>query len=271
MNAEKRKYERPSISKEQLEASLLEVNQKLLEANQMLQKADEARMELFTNLSHDLRSPMAALVSSVEYLQTADDIGAAKRKEVLGLMGRRLRQLQGLVNDLFLLTKIENPTIALSIETVDAEMFLESFFYETEADPKYQNREMEIELADNLSVPVAIDTEQMVRVLDNLFSNALRYSADGARIVLKASAAGEMVEVTVSDTGMGIGSEDLPHIFERSYRASRSRTPGDGGSGLGLAIAKGIVEKHGGTITCESVLGEGSSFHFTMPIQRGEN
>ncbi|MCQ2539980.1 MAG: HAMP domain-containing histidine kinase [Acetatifactor sp.] len=263
---EKRQYIKPRISREELEKELLEVNERLWAANQKLLREEKARMELFSNLSHDLRSPLAALVSSVEYLRVNTDEADAEKMEVLHLMGRRLRTMQTLINDMFLLTKVESASLELHKETVDAGAFLEEFFYEREADSRYDNRELILSVPSSLRVLISIDPEQMIRVLDNLFTNALKYSEENAQITLAALIDGNFLRIEVADTGYGISEEDLPYIFERSFRASRSRTPGDNSSGLGLAIAKGIVEQHGGTIQCDSILGEGSHFYVYLPV-----
>jgi signal transduction histidine kinase len=269
----KKAYTKPEISREQLEAALYDANEKLLAANKQLQDEEQARIQLFSNLSHDLRSPVTALASAVDYLKSSPHLEEKEYEEILNLMSRRITTLQTMLNDLFLLTKVSSPTVSLELETVDAGFFLESFFYTCEVDLKYENRILKLNVPETFPYEIEIDTEKIIRVLDNLFSNALRYSKDQATIMLGASyhsyenGIGE-IYVTVTDTGLGIDSKDLPHIFKRSYRASRSRTPNDGGSGLGLSIAKGIVERHGGKIWCESTLGEGSTFTFTLPVKR---
>lgn len=263
---EKKKYVKPEISRQQLEELLFQANENLLVANEKLKKEEEARMELFANLSHDLRSPMAALVSSVEFLKSGKAETEEESAAILDLMERRLHTLQNLINDLFLLTKVESPSLELRTEILDAELFLEEFFYEREADSRYDERCLNLEIESNLNAVISVDPEKMIRVLDNLFSNALKYSDCGAEITLAAGKDGENLWIEVRDSGIGIPAEDLPKIFERSYRVTKSRTPGDDGSGLGLAIARGIVEKHGGKISCTSVFGKGSVFRILLPL-----
>lgn len=262
---EKKKYERPRVSREQLEEELLIVNETLWLANRKLENEENARMELFSNLSHDLRSPITALVSSVEYLKSNEDINPEEKRAVLDLMERRLRGMESMINDIFLLTKVESPTLELHKENLELNLFLEEFFYDCVADNKYAERDLQLEL-DETSVMVSIDPPQMSRVLDNLFTNALKYSEEGAQITLRTQVFDKWVWISVEDTGIGISEEDIKHIFERSYRATKSRTPGDGSSGLGLAIAKGITKKHGGSISCTSELGKGSCFTMKIPI-----
>jgi two-component system sensor histidine kinase BaeS len=111
-----------------------------------------------------------------------------------------------------------------------------------------------------------LDPDRMGQVLRNLLSNALRHTPAHGEIRLSAARSGESVEMRVSDTGPGIAPEDLPHVFERLYRADRSRTRESGGSGLGLAIARSIVASHGGTIAAESRPGQGTTIVIRLPL-----
>jgi len=113
--------------------------------------------------------------------------------------------------------------------------------------------------------PVFMDTQAIGRVFNNLISNALRHTPVGGEIKVNARRTGSGVEVTVTDTGEGIRTEDIPHIFERFYRGEKSRNRGTGGAGLGLAIARGIIQAHGGNIRVESRLGQGTRFTFHIP------
>ena len=272
----KKTYTKPQISEEQLKLALYEADLKLEAANQKLLKEEAARRELLTNLSHDLRSPIAALVSAVEYLRSGTPADPAAYDQILDLMLRRLKTIQNMIDDLFLLTRIESPTMELSKEAVNAGIFLEDFFYLCQEDAKYAKRHLLLEVPENFNYTVKIDAEKIIRVLDNLFINALRYSEDGADIALGVTyhedeTTSGYVEIYVRDTGIGIAPEHIPLVFQRSFRVSSARTPAQGGSGFGLAIAKSIVERHGGMIRCESRLGIGSCFFFTLPTQLMEN
>lgn len=264
----KRTYEKPMISRQQLEEELVETNAKLLEANERLEQMERTRSELFSNLSHDLRSPLTALVSTVGLLKSDPGMEPAHREELLLLMERRLKVMQTMINDMLLLTRVESPQHILHCQSVNMEAFLEEFFCECEADLKYAARSLELVLPKGSVTYVSLDPEQMVRVLDNLFTNALKYSAEGTTITLEGCCTEEDYMIRVKDQGIGIPSGELPRIFERSYRVNKSRTPGDESSGLGLAIAKGIVEKHGGVIRCDSEPGKGTLFEISLPRRK---
>lgn len=268
---EKKRYTKPqTIPREELEKALLQANEELSRANEKLYRQEQERMELFRNLSHDLRAPMTALASTVGLLREKKDMDEKEYQELLDLMERRLKNLNSMLDEIFLLGQMDSPKQVLSMECIDAGVLLEEFYYSCEADAKYAERELSLDLPENFACMVQVDPQKMVRVLDNLFTNALRYSRKGDGIALAAERKNGRLQIRVSDTGMGILPEDLPHVFERTYRADRSRTPGDGGHGLGLAIAKSIMERHGGSIWCESVPERGSTFFLELP-EAGES
>ena len=290
-----KEYIRPRmISREELERALVEANEQLSQANERLLQQEKEREALFSNLSHDLRAPMAALTSTVALLREKQEISGEEYRGLLDLMERRLKNLSSILDDIFLLGQMENPELVLNRELIEAEPLLEEFFYSCDADSRFQERTLRLELEEDLDCCVDVDAEKIVRVLDNLFTNALRYSGAGAAICLSArkiikgscqsqgkevlldgriaGTSGEVsvgkrcfLQILVQDTGMGIPPEDLPHIFERSFRGDKSRTPGISGHGLGLAIAKSIVERHDGEIRCESEIGKGSTFIVELP------
>lgn len=266
----KKPYARPEISREEeLQRQLFEANLSLQAANERLEQEQCQRTALFANLSHDLRAPISALSNGVEYLKTGKAAGK-EQEEILNLMEKRLRFLQRMVEDMFLLSKMESGDYALHRQKLEAAAFLEEYFYSCQADSAYDERTLALELQSGLDCPLSIDPELMVRVLDNLFSNARKYSGPGASITLSARRMGPWLEISVADTGMGISPEALPHLFERSYRASQARTPGDDSSGLGLAIARSILRRHGGDIRCQSTPGTGSVFTMTLPLAEEE-
>lgn len=263
----RKKYEKPMLSRQQLEEELVETNARLLEANERLAQMERTRAEMYSNLSHDLRSPLTALVSSVGLLKSDPEMTQEHRQEILGLMERRLCSMQNLINDILLLTRLENPMLPMQLQQVDMGAFLEGFFCECETDGKYSERKLVLRLSPSGEKTVFIDPEQMVRVLDNLFTNALKYSSAGTQITLEGDSEEEHYVIRVRDQGIGISALDVPRVFERSFRVNKSRSPEDGSSGLGLAIAKEIVERLGGSIGCESEPGKGTVFEIRLPME----
>lgn len=262
----KKQFEAPSLTVEELTAELYLSKKDLKKANDMLVEQEKSRTELFANLSHDLRSPITALRNSVDYLLTLDDYTKEELLPILTMMQRRILTLENLIDNLFLLTTLENTAIPFCFEQIGIGMFLEDYFFNCEADKKFCDRELILDVPMDLDAVLSIDSAQFLRVLDNLFSNALKYSEDGASITLSASQNEASVAICVSDTGIGMTAEQCERVFDRSYMASPARTPSaKTGCGLGLSIVKTIVERHGGTITCESTLGKGSTFIIRLP------
>lgn len=262
----KNDFERPQIS--QVE----DLTVKLALANRKLKEAENNRSKLLANISHDLRAPMTAIRSCIDYLVSLSNEPHPdfnECRDTLRILDRRSQNLEKLINDLYYLVSIDIQAMVFNFEEIDLSSFLEEYFFSVEADKNFDEHKLCLDVPENMKISVSIDAQRIVRVLDNLFANARKYSNAGAEIHLNAySYNEEMVCVTVSDTGMGISKESMKYIFERSYTVSSSRTPYNSGTGLGLAIARGIVENHGGQIWCESVLGEGSTFFFTIPIHR---
>lgn len=264
---EKKAFVEPSLLIEELSEKLYLSKLELQAAYDSLKKSEEARTELFANLSHDLRSPITAIQNALEYLLGSDEYPYEETTQMLQMMNRRVKILTNLINELFMLTTVENKNIPFELKTIGIAGYLETLFAETESDPKFSERKLYLELPDSIQeCKVSIDPDQMNRVLDNLLSNALKYSKSGAAIHLGACEDAEGIRIYVSDTGIGMSSDECKRVFERTYVAQKARTPNaESGAGLGLSIVKEIVERHGGKACCESERGKGSTFSIILP------
>lgn len=265
----KKKFEQPHVDSN----TVVELSKKLIEANNKLKTVQDERKILLENISHDLRAPLTAIRSTIDYMNQKGNgdysvISSDEMSKMMNLLDSRVRALEVLINDLYYLTSIENSSSENNFDVVPLGQFLEEYFFSVEIDEKYKDNELILDVPEELNAFVRIDTVKMNRVLDNLFTNAMKYSAKGSSIELGAFLNGNNACVFVKDNGNGISEEDLPHIFERSFRASDSRTPiKEEGNGFGLAIAKAIVEQQGGKIYCKSVFEEGSTFYIELPIE----
>jgi signal transduction histidine kinase len=242
----------------------------LREARGRERDTEEARRDLIAAVSHDLRTPLTSARALIEAV--ADDVVAdpSTRERYLHSAKGELAHLSRLVDDLFELARIDAGALKLHLE----EASLGDLISDTLAGfgPQAQERGVRLvgEVADGVD-PVLINPPRLQRVLHNLVSNALRHTPADGTILLRAEPRGnKLVRVEVADTGEGIAPEDLPHVFERSYRGERSRVrEGRGdeavGAGLGLAIARGLIEAHGGEIVVHSQPGSGARFCFTLP------
>ena len=255
---------------EELSRQLLETTTQLYHANAQLKKEQAERQEMLANLSHDLRAPITAIRSCIDYLTSGKITTKEELDSSLQLIHRRTLTLENLIQDMYFLFCVEDTARTLHYEEVDAAPFLETYFYDLLCDTRYEEKNLSLELDTGLRCRVSIDVQKMIRVLDNLFNNAAKYSPAGADITLKAelSANSDYLSVSVTDTGYGIPEDAVDHVFGRTYTVSSARTPNSStGSGLGLAIVKAIVERHGGTVQCKSTEGKGSCFSFTLPCK----
>ena len=243
----------------------------LAQAKAREREAENARRDLVAAVSHDLRTPLASAQALIEAV--ADDLVDDPETRARYLTSARgdLIKLGRLVDDLFELASIDAGVLQLEME----EASLRDLISDTLSSfgPEAERRGVKLigELAPGVD-PVLANPPKLQRVLDNLVSNALRHTPAGGIVSLKAEPEDDAVRVEIADTGEGIAPEDLPHVFERSFRSEKSRTshaPGDAsGAGLGLAIAQGLVEAHGGTLDVESCLGKGARFSFTLRRKR---
>ena len=263
-------FETPTIREDSitsLSKKLLVVTQQLQQSNQSLQQLQQERADMLANLSHDLRAPVTAIRGAVDYLLADETCSKEEMTSVLQMIDRRTKVLENLIHDMYDLFCVESSQQNFHMQEIAAAPFLEEYFYGSILDSRYEGRDMRLELPDDLSCTISIDAEKIVRVLDNLMTNAEKYSPDGSPITLKACREGEHLLISVTDEGMGIPSDSLKKVFSRTYTVSAARTPGSvTGSGLGLSIASAIAEKHGGTLSCESVLHKGSTFTLTLPV-----
>lgn len=266
-------FEQPTIESETIESlseKLLATTAQLMETNRELQKIQKERSEMLANISHDLRAPITAIRSSVDYLISGKNLTKEDFPSSLRLIDRRTKTLEDLIQDMYYLFCVEDTSKELALESVDAASFFEEYFYDAIVDTRYDTHNMNLEIMKDVVCTIQIDLQKIVRVLDNLFTNAAKYSPEGTDITLKVELQEDMQKLIISviDNGIGIPKEALEHLFSRTYTVSSARTPNSAtGSGLGLSIVKAIVERHDGTVCCESEEGKGSRFSFTLPCK----
>ncbi len=239
----------------------------LEEANARRDRIEDSRRDLFASISHDLRTPLASIRVMVEAMSDGVVSDAKTRDRYLQTTSLEIQHLSALIDDLFELTTIESGELHLRLETLR----VEDVVSEAIDAVRPQLERAGINLAfepDPGTAPVLVDPLRLNRVLANLLQNAIRHTPYDGTITLHTASAGPAVEVVIADSGEGIASEDLPHVFDRFYRGEKSRSRDRGGSGLGLSIARGIIEAHGGAISVESSSGRGARFAFTLPAAR---
>jgi signal transduction histidine kinase len=239
----------------------------LEEAAELEREMEKARRELVASVSHDLRTPLASTRALIEAL--ADGVATDPQTEsrYLSSASRELEHLSRLVDDLFELARIDAGLLELTLEEASLHDLISDTISSFQPQAEQQGVRLKGEIVGDVD-PVLANPPRLQRVLHNLVSNALRHTPAAGAVTLRATGEGEEAHIEVSDTGEGIAPEDLPRVFERSFRGERSRTRAEKdsapGAGLGLAIARGLVEAHGGTMAVESDPGHGSRFRFTL-------
>lgn len=239
-----------------------------------LRRVEEMRADFIANASHELRTPLAALLGFVETLQgTAKDDPAAREKFLAIMQGQATRMAR-LIDDLLSLSRIELNAHLQPNTPVDLTPIVRQVVdgLQTLA----RDREVEIKVtAPAESLIVLGDRDELIRALENLVENALKYGADGKRVDIMLARAQTRVDapeaqLAVRDFGPGIAPEHLPRLTERFYRVDVADSRAQGGTGLGLALVKHVLNRHGGRLTIESTLGAGATFIMHLPLHTGD-
>ncbi|WJY26806.1 MULTISPECIES: cell wall metabolism sensor histidine kinase WalK [Sporosarcina] len=241
----------------------------VLHDNTEQEKIDMERREFVSNVSHELRTPLTTMRS---YLEALAD-GAWKNEDIapafLNVTQTETERMIRLVNDLLKLSRMDSNEYELNTEWVDFNTFFTSIIDRFEFSKSENVSFRRIIPPDDLFVE--IDTDKLTQVIDNIISNALKYSPDGGIVRFHVAVLEGEIRISISDEGMGIPPSNVNRIFDRFYRADKARSRAMGGTGLGLAIAKEMINAHGGKIWAHSVEGEGTTIFFTLPYEQHDD
>jgi two-component system phosphate regulon sensor histidine kinase PhoR len=231
--------------------------------------AEQMRVDFVANASHELRTPLSTLIGYAETLrERTGDIDEATRERFLGFVHDEAKRMQRVVEDLISLSRIEAEKFTTPTDAVDVEQVVEVAIESARRMADQRGSALVCEIEPDLP-PVAADYAQILQVLDNLVTNALRYGEPGTPVTISASLEDAMVHLTVADRGEGVPPEHVHRLTERFYRVDTSRSRSLGGTGLGLSIVKHIIERHRGRLTIESKLGKGTTVHVLLPVVSG--
>lgn len=247
------------------------VNKSLAEANVELANAQKARMELLSNISHDLRNPITSIQGYIEAMLDGIVISPEKQLTYLKRSKDKLASLNRLIQDLFELSKLQYGNMTFVTEIVSVEKLFHHLCDQHEWDVKHEGlvfKRSLLEKKDLSHLYVDVDVTRIEQVMTNIVSNALKHTVEGS-IAFTLKCDNRYVIFAITDTGLGISHTELEKVFERSYTGNTS--PFMAGSGLGLSISKEIIEHHKGNIWAESVQGKGTTIFFTLPIVKLED
>ena len=227
-----------------------------------LENSFESQKQFVQDASHELRTPIAIAQTNIEVLEMDNKVTVKDYERLMGILKMNLERMSTLSEKLLLLSEGDQGKVNWA--TVDIALLLTELA--TEFKTKADESGISLELAPiEQNIPVLGDAFRLKQALVNLVDNAIKYNRPGGEVKISASADDAQVIVEIKDNGIGISQADQQRIFERFYRVDKSRSRAQGGSGLGLAIVRKIAEEHGGTVSVESTLGEGSTFRITLP------
>ena len=227
-------------------------------------EAERTKNELITNVAHDLRTPLTSIIGYLELLSGKTELPPEIQKKYIDIAYAKAKRLEKLIEDLFGFTKMNYGKLSMHVGKVDIVkllgQLLEEFY------PNFVDRNLSYELHSNVPAKmIDADGNLLARLFDNLINNAIKYGADGKRVLVQIHAGDEVVSVSVTNYGYVIPADELPLIFNKFYRVEQSRSTHTGGTGLGLAIAKSVVDMHGGTIQVKSDL-DGTVFTVKLKV-----
>ncbi|GLC88806.1 sensor histidine kinase [Lysinibacillus piscis] len=253
----------------QLNRAFEEMRIKLKESVQLQLQYEENRKELLSNISHDLKTPITAIIGYVEGIKDGVANTEEKMAKYLTTIHTKAKDMDVLIDELFLFSKLDLKKVPFTMETIDLQQYMRDFVEEVNLDLVARDIQLQYRPLSS-SLYVKADRDKLRRVLTNLVNNSAKYmDKQHKQITITLYEKADEVVVEVKDNGAGIEATALPHIFDRFYRAEKSRNSETGGSGLGLAIAKQIVLGMSGTIWATSELTKGTSLFISL--NKGDN
>jgi len=251
----------------QLRDAFSRMANKIREQFESLKETDRLRRELISNVSHDLRTPLASMHGYVETLLLKNDsLSEAERLRYLEITRKHSLRLRQLIGDLFELSKLDSASVQPSLETFSLAELLQDVTQEFELEAQRKGIALDVRAPAEAAL-VHADIGLIQRVLENLLRNALKYTPAGGSVTISLDPRPDRVAVAVADTGCGIAEGDLERIFDRFYRSEQGDEEPSGSAGLGLAIVKRILDLHGSRITVRSAPNEGTRFEFDIPVR----
>ena len=249
-------------------SALEQSNKRLEDTNNDLSKLQKSRLDLLSNISHDLKTPMTSIQGYVDAILDGIVTEPQKQEQYLRRIQVKIGGLIKLTQELFELTQLESRNITLNLQNIPVDSILRQIYDKYNLDIESAGIKINTDIPALAVFPcVMVDIDRIERVFSNLIFNAIKFKgAENSTIVIGFDVSANEVTFKVKDNGIGIAEQDIYHIFDRFYMGSKARTSSSDGHGLGLAIAKEIVEYHGGRIWVESKLGQGSTFYIALPI-----
>lgn len=231
-----------------------------------IRRLETIERDFITNVSHELRTPLTSIKMAAESLQMGAIANQKFKEKFLSNIQREADRLTRLVNELLVLSNVQDAKTALHLSEFDLREMLEDVMSTMQPHARVNDIVLASDFGENLPTIIA-DRDRVLQVLINLVDNAIKCNRPNGVVTLAAASEGEQVTLKVTDTGIGIPSLDLPRIFDRFFRVDKARSRVTGGTGLGLSIVKDLIEAHGGTIGVDSTVNVGTTFTIVLPVK----
>ncbi len=232
------------------------------ELNEQLNAATQSKLVFFTNVSHDLRTPLTLIAEPVEQLAVADNL-TPQQSMLMKIANKNVKILKRLINQILDFRKYENGKLNLNLVESKFGTLVREWAESFNSIARKRDITLTVDVTLDKDFTLAVDAGKIERVFFNLMSNAFKYTPDNGSIKFSCGLDGDNLRFSIEDTGKGIGADDINNIFDRFYQVDKIHP---NGSGIGLSLAKAFVELHGGSIAVESTLGVGSKFTVTLPV-----
>ncbi len=255
-----KRHQRQLVEQNQLLAQQRDTEKRLKE---QLEAATQSKLIFFTNVSHDLRTPLTLIAEPVEQLSAASYL-TPQHAALMQIANKNVKILRRLINQILDFRKYENGKLQAHLSEVRIAELAREWAESFTAVARQRDIKLAVDITASHDATAAIDTEMIERVCFNLLSNAIKYTPAGGKIRFACDLSDSDITIAVSDTGQGIAEEDLGNIFDRFFQVDKVHPRG---SGIGLSLAKAFVELHGGTIEAQSEVGKGSTFTVTIPVR----
>ncbi|RYF58517.1 MAG: extracellular solute-binding protein, partial [Cytophagaceae bacterium] len=242
----------------------------LAHEHEQLEKLDALKTPFFANVSHELRTPLTLIMGPADQLLNKQIPGEEEQHESLRAIRRNSKKLLNIVNELLDLGKLEAGKLELNLKPVALAPFVNVLFQAFRSAAEYKKINYQLTCDINKRLFVQLDQDRFEKITNNLVGNAIKFTPDGGSVTVEATITGQVINFTVTNTGMGIHPDDVQHIFDRYYQGHRTEQASEGGTGIGLAIAREFAELMGGSLSIENSWGTGTTFKVSIPLISAE-
>lgn len=244
-----------------------EYENELKEAKELAEYSNRLKSQFLTNISHELKTPLALILGPIDLLlnKPIERFNEGELRNYLGIMQRNGKKMLEYIEDIMDLAKLNSKELKVQTRPVALFPFVQNLYTLFKTEVAYRDIDYQLNYEVNKQLVIPLDTKKIEKIINNLLSNAFKYTKDGGKIILSVLVVNQSIEIKVEDTGIGIPSEHLPYIFNRFYQVKKEGETIFSGTGVGLALVKELADIQGIEINVESILSKGSCFSFALP------